>query len=53
MKTTVNPKGHSKTVAFTLDDKTISMLKFIAEINSNSMSHEIRRLIKTEFELKS
>lgn len=48
MRTEVNPKGHSKTVAFTLNEKVIAMLKDIAETNSSSMSYEIRRLIINE-----
>ena len=50
MQSIVNPKGHSKTVAFTLNEKVIQMLKYIAETNSNSMSYEIRRLIKNEYD---
>lgn len=48
MQTQVNPKGYSKPVAFTLNDKVIAMLKDIAETNSSSMSYEIRRLIINE-----
>jgi hypothetical protein len=48
MQTKINPKGYSKTIAFTLNDKVIAMLKDIAETNSSSMSYEIRRLIINE-----
>ena len=48
MRTEVNPKGHSKPVAFTLNDKVMAMLKDIAETNSSSMSYEVRRLIINE-----
>lgn len=39
----------SKAVTFTLTDAVLSMLKELADINSNSMSYEIRRLIKDEY----
>jgi len=48
MQTEVNPKGYSKTIAFTLNNKVIAMLKEIAETNSSSMSYEVRRLIINE-----
>jgi hypothetical protein len=39
----------SKAVTFTLNDDVLRMLKELAEKNSNSMSYEIRRLIKDEY----
>ena len=39
----------SKAVTFTLTDAVLSMLKELADINSNSMSYEIRRLITNEY----
>ena len=49
MTNQVNPKGYSKAIAFTLNDKVIAMLKEIAETNSSSMSYEVRRLIQDEY----
>ena len=40
----------SKTVALTLTDKTVAMLKELAERNSSSMSYEVRRLVQNEYE---
>lgn len=38
----------SKAVTFTLNNEVLQMLKELAEKNSNSLSYEIRRLIKDE-----
>jgi predicted transcriptional regulator len=40
----------SKAVTFTLNDEILFMLKQLAEKNSNSMSYEVRRLVKDEYE---
>lgn len=45
-------KKNSKAVTFTLNDESLSMLGELAEINSNSQSYEIRRLIKDEYNRK-
>lgn len=45
----VTKKKNSKAVTFTLNDETLSMLSELAEINSNSQSYEVRRLIKDEY----
>lgn len=42
-------KKTSKAVTFTLNDESLSMLSELAEINSNSQSYEVRRLIKNEY----
>lgn len=39
----------SKAVTFTLTEKVLCMLKELADINSNSLSYEVRRLIKDEY----
>jgi hypothetical protein len=39
----------SKTVSFTLTNDILSMLKLLAEKHSNSMSYEIRRLVRDEY----
>ena len=49
----VDTMKKSKTVAFTLNDDVMKKLQSIAEINSNSKSAEIRRLINEEYERKS
>ena len=38
----------SKAVTFTLNENILSILKDLAEKNSSSMSHEVRRLILNE-----
>lgn len=47
METTQNDKK-SKAVTFTLTDVVLEKLKELAELNSSSMSHEVRRLINEE-----
>ena len=39
----------SKAVTFTLNDEILSILKKLAEKNSNSLSYEVRRLINEEY----
>jgi predicted transcriptional regulator len=45
----IKSKKASKTVSFTLNDDTLKMLKELAERNSNTMSYEVRRLIRDEY----
>lgn len=40
----------SKAVTFTLNDEVLAMLKELADLNSSSMSQEVRRLIRDEHE---
>ena len=42
-------KEKKKAIALSFDEKTIAMLKHLANANSSSMSHEVRRLIKDEY----
>lgn len=42
----MNKKG----VMFSMDDSIVQKLKILAEKNSSSMSHEVRRLILHEYE---
>ena len=42
-------RDKKKAIALSFDDKTIVMLKYLANANSSSMSHEVRRLIRNEY----
>ena len=47
-----NPKA-TVSRSFTLTNEVLAMLKYLAERHSSSMSYEIRRLVKNDYERKA